>query len=65
VIRTTVIIEITDIIAPYVSNDIITVVIAPGPARRGNANGTIPKSPDLEPEVVPPLNLHSPCVSNQ
>ena len=53
-------IDIIDTIQPYACNDIITVVIAPGPASNGNANGTIPESPEIE----EPLYLHSPCVRN-
>ncbi len=49
-----------DTIQQYVCSDNITVVIAPGLASKGNANGTIPESPDIE---EPPY-LHSPCVRN-
>ncbi len=45
-------------IRPAVWNEIITAVIAPGPASSGNANGTTPDSPC----VPAPANLHSPCV---
>ena len=58
--NTTKTIDIIDTIQPYVCSDIITVVMAPGPASNGKANGTIPESADIE-EL---LNLHSPCVRN-
>jgi len=44
VMATTMIIDIIVISNPAVSNDIMTVVIAPGPTRRGNAKGTTPVS---------------------
>jgi hypothetical protein len=53
-------IDIIDTIQPYVCRDIITVVIAPGPASKGNANGTTPESPAIEDRPY----LHSPCVRN-
>jgi hypothetical protein len=60
VTNTTITIDIIDTIQPYAYSDNITVAIAPGPASRGNANGTIPESPDAEER----LYLHSPCVRN-
>ena len=57
---TTKTIDIIDTIQPYACSDIITVVIAPGPASKGNANGTIPESPEIEERPY----LHSPCVIN-
>jgi hypothetical protein len=49
-------------IRPEDSNEIITAVIAPGPARSGNARGTTPVS-SLTP--LPPTKRHPPPVRTQ